>query len=285
MTMAGASTRIAIIVSSIDPAGQNVKANLLEMREWQFLGKKATESIWQHKNYIMIEIEEYHTYADGIDRKIEQAPELMIFASMHKAKVPRPIITAHFTGNIGEAAHGGRSREIATPAPYALKPVLSMLKSMASGTEFEVTMEGTHHGPSDLQTPSLYVEIGSSEKEWQNKVIGKMLATAIITFTPEKNKPVAVSFGGTHYAPRQTQLLFETDVAFAHVIPEHSLKDLDAEMLKMVFEKSKPDFAHLDRKSISAEKRKWLEENIQKLGYQILRESEIRERWPLRSKL
>ncbi len=275
--------KIAIIVSTADPAGQNIKSNLLELLDWQFLGKKETGSIWQHLNYTLVEIEEYHTYADGIDRKIEQKPDILVFASMHKSRDPKPMITAHFTGNIGEAMHGGRAREIATPAPYALKPVLTMLKTIAGSTEFLVTMEGTHHGPSDLQTPSLYVEIGSSEKEWGDKKVGRMLAQAITTFTPAEKKPVLVSFGGTHYAPRQSKLLFETDVTFAHVIPDHSLKDLDFEMLQIVFEKSTPDFAHIDRKSISGEKRRWLEENIRKLGYQILRESEIRERWPIRS--
>jgi D-aminoacyl-tRNA deacylase len=272
-----ASERIAIIVSAADQAGQNIKSNLLELKEWQFSGSGETGNIWQCENYILIEIEEYHVYADGIDRKIEKdgyTPELLIFASMHKARDPKPLITAHFTGNISEAQHGGRAREIAIPAPLALKSILLLLKKMASGSEFAVTMEGTHHGPTDLRTPSLYVEIGSSESEWNDRRIGKILATAITTFSIEK-KPVAVSFGGSHYAPKQSQLLFETDIAFAHVIPDHSLKELDFEMLKMIFEKSRPDFVHIDQKSMSKERRKWLVENIKKLGYQILSENEI----------
>ncbi len=270
--------RIAIVVSAADEAGQNIKSNLLELKEWQFLGSRETGDIWQRENYILIEIEEYHVYADGIDRSLEQEgfhPDLLIFASMHKARIPKPMITAHFTGNIGEAMHGGKAREIAIPAPFALKSILLLLKKMTQGSEFTVTMEGTHHGPTDLQIPSLYVEIGSSETEWNDKRIGKILANAITTFSTHR-KPVAVSFGGSHYAPRQSQLLFETDVAFAHVIPDYSLKDLDFEMLKIIFEKSKPDFAHLDQKNMSKERRKWLVENIQKLGYRILSESEIK---------
>ncbi|MEM2934241.1 MAG: D-aminoacyl-tRNA deacylase [Halobacteria archaeon] len=268
---------IAIVISACDPAGQNIKSNLLELKEWHFLGSRETGDIWERENYILIEIQEYHVYADGIDRKIERegfSPELLIFASMHKARDPKPLITAHFTGNIGEAMHGGGAREIAIPAPFALKAILLLLKKMAFGSEFAVTMEGTHHGPTDLRIPSLYVEIGSSEAEWNDQRIGKIIASAITTFSPQR-KPVGVSFGGSHYAPRQSQLLFETEVAFAHVIPEYALKDLDFVMLKKIFEKSKPDFAYLDQ-TMSKERRKWLVENIQKLGYRILSESDIR---------
>ncbi|MEM2924257.1 MAG: D-aminoacyl-tRNA deacylase [Methanocellales archaeon] len=273
-----AKGRIAIVVSTGDPAGQNIKSNLLKLKEWQFLGSRETGDIWKQENYILIEIEEYHVYANGLDLKIEQegfSPELLIFASMHKARDPRPLITGHFTGNIGEAMHGGRDREIAIPAPFALKSILLLLKDLALGSEFEVTMEATHHGPTDLRIPSLYVEIGSSEAEWSDERIGKILARAITTFSM-KREPVAVSFGGTHYAPTQSRLLFETDVAFAHVIPDYALKYLDFEMLKKIFEKSKPDFAHLDI-NMSKERRKWLLENIQRLGYRILSESEIRQ--------
>ena len=125
--------------------------------------------IWRHGDFELAEIDDYHVFQDGIDRALEAAghpPERLIFASKHRSKDGRKTLTVHHTGNFGEGKFGGRPQELATAAP---RIALSLLKSLkASVTSYKVSYEATHHGPSDILVPSVYVEIGSTEVEWRD---------------------------------------------------------------------------------------------------------------------
>jgi D-aminoacyl-tRNA deacylase len=94
-------------------------------------------------------------------------------------------------------------------------------------------------------------------RQWLDDVAGRIVAEAILLHT-ERESPVAVGFGGTHYAPSQTALIFETDVAFGHIFPSHTLDLLDEEMIHQAFTRSKADFAYIDRKSMKAQQRERL---------------------------
>ena len=36
----------------------------------------------------------------------------------------------------------------------------------SSVLDYEITIEATHHGPTSLKKPLLFIEIGSTEKQW-----------------------------------------------------------------------------------------------------------------------
>lgn len=220
-----------------------------------------------------------HIYQDGLDRQLAECglgSDLIIFASKHRSKDGRQILTVHPTGNTTEAKFGGNPMELAQAAPQAMRSIYLSLKALTKNEDFQTTLESTHHGPSDLSTPSLFVEIGSSEVEWVNPVAGRIVANAILTLDDE-DVPVGVGFGGNHYAPRQTKLLEETKVTFGHIFPNHKLDDLDEALINMAFDRSCADFAYFDRKSMSAKQRNRLGSIIEGLGYDVLRESDIRE--------
>jgi len=167
--------------------------------------------------------------------------------------------------------------ELAAVAPQAMRSIYMNLNKLTKNEKFQVSLESTHHGPSDLITPSLFVEIGSSETEWVDPAAGHIVACAILMSEIKNNIPIAVGFGGNHYASRQTKLVEETAVSFGHIFPTYKLDQLNEILIRQAFERSHADFAYFDRKSMSVEQRHRLMRIIENIGYEVIRESDIRE--------
>lgn len=281
--------KITIICSTPDLASQNIKTHLLSLLEWNLLElpensgfSEARES--RDRKFRLIDIEEMHVFQDGIDRKLETAglpASLIIFASKHRSKKEISSLTVHCTGNPSdEAKIGGCPKSLAVSSPAAMKSILMEMKRLVEQKDlkYDVTLEVTHHGPTELLVPSLYAEIGSTEVQWKDPEAGEVAAKAILAVSLEK-VPVAIGFGGGHYAMRQTGLLFETKISFGHNFPKYKLEFLDEALIRQAIEKSKADFAYFDRKSMKSAERKKISEILEKLELRILKESEIREKY------
>jgi D-aminoacyl-tRNA deacylase len=281
--------KITIICSAPDLASQNIKTHLLKLKEWELLelpensgfltALKSTDG-----KFRLVEIEELHVFQDGLDRKLESAglpASVIIFASKHRSKEEINSLTVHCTGNPSEEARlGGRPKELAVSSPAAMKSILLGMKRLAEEKElkYAVTLEVTHHGPTELSAPSLYAEIGSTEKQWKDPDAGEVAAKAILAVSIDR-VPVALGFGGGHYAMRQTGLLLETGISFGHNFPKHQLEFVDEALIRQAIEKSGADFAYFDRKSMKSEDRNRISEILDKLGLMVLKESEIREKY------
>ncbi|MGP8320776.1 MAG: D-aminoacyl-tRNA deacylase [Methanosarcinaceae archaeon] len=276
--------KITIICSIPDQASQNIKNHLLSMWEWTqvkytFDGCPDVWPVYEFENFRIVEIDKYHIYQDGIDEKLINCglpTKVIIFASKHKSNDGRKLLTAHFTGNVKYAEFGGRPQEFAKAAPYTLRSLLKTMHMLAKTTDYTVSMESTHHGPTHLNIPSVYVEIGSDETQWNDPVPGEIIASAIMSLD-QGEVPVAMGFGGGHYAPRQSKLLFETNITFGHNFPSYQLQHIDKELTKQAFENSGADFVYFDRKSMPARERDRIGRIVEKLGYEVLREGDIRE--------
>lgn len=271
-------SKVTIVCSTPDRASQNIKNSLLDLRKWQPISCDSA-SVFEYKDFRLVEISESLIYQDGLDKKLTARgfpAKLMLFASKHSSKDGRSILTVHSTGNVNEAKFGGSERKLAAAAPQAVRSLLRSLKILAENEEYEVTLECTHHGPSDMEVPSVFIEIGSTEAQWADEVAGRMVANAILLLKDE-DSPVAVGFGGTHYAPRPTALTLSTDITFGHIFPSHALDGLDEFMVRQAFVKSGADFAYFDRKSMKGEQREKLQRMVQNTGFEVLKESDIRD--------
>jgi len=281
--------KMTIICSAPDLASQNIKKHLLSLKEWKPLelpensGFSAARQSSDGK-FRLVEIEEIHVFQDELDKKLETVrlpASLIIFASKHRGKEEVNSLTVHCTGNPSEEARlGGRPKELAVSSPPAMKSILKEMKKLAEkkGLKYDVTLEVTHHGPTELSVPSLYVEIGSTEKQWEDLEAGEVAAKAIFAVSLEE-VPVALGFGGGHYAMRQTGLLLETDISFGHNFPKYQLDFVDEALIRQAVEKSNADFAYFDRKSMKSEDRNRISAILEKLGLKVLKESEIREKY------
>ena len=298
--------KTTIICSAPDLASMNIKENLLAMHDWDREG-----DVYESDRVRIVEVDKLHIFCDHIDSELERRglpTNLIIFASKHKSDSSKRLFSAHFTGNVSDAKFGGNPRELAPAAPQLLRPVLHSMRDLATdaGTGYDVSMESTHHGPTALSVPSIYIEIGSTEAEWVDPGAGRIAASAILDLdlnldinldskldlnldsnsnrdpdseVRKSGYPVAVGFGGGHYAHRQTKLIFETEITFGHNFPKYQLDNLDDGLIRDALLKSNADFAYFDRKSMNAAQRNRISAVIEDLGYEVLRERTIRERF------
>ena len=100
--------------------------------------------------------------------------------------------------------------------------------------DYNLTLECTHHGPF-IDKPCMFIEIGSTENEWNDKraafVIAKTIADIIKTYKENPYNEVAVGIGGPHYCPGFNKIQLNSNFAISHIIPEYSLP-LSEEMIK-----------------------------------------------------
>lgn len=268
---------IVVVATRTDPASKNIAESLMDLATWVDDGVCR-----RFEDYRLVLLDEKLITLRGVEDRLKGmglSPDMIVFASRHQAKDGTPRLCGHFSGNSGEAMMGGTSRELAAAAPGALKSFISNLA--ADPIEgFEVTVEATHHGPTDLTVPSFFAEIGSTEREWSNPDAGKAVARSILELE-YLNSPAFLGFGGGHYVKRQNGLLLETKIAFGHLFSNYQAGDLDLSIVEEAARKSGAVGAYLDRKSLrSVEKRK-ISEALDEIGVEMMNEREIRERYPL----
>jgi len=265
--------KAAIICSAADKASENIKCCLLEQAPWK--PTSTDDAKWTFGDFQLLEVRGRLIHQDGIDRAL--AADLLIFASRHQSKTRKePLLTAHYSGDICSKAQGPAGT-LACAAPYALKRILQNLKRFSAT---EVVMEATHHGPYDILTPSLFIEIGSSEQDWIRKDLGNAVARAILEFGSQSENgqcATAVGFGGGHYAIRHTDVLLSTDICFGHVFATHQIECLNRDKIRQAFDKSRAQFAYFDRKSMGKLKSE-IESVVRELGYDVLKAAHIKQR-------
>jgi D-aminoacyl-tRNA deacylase len=196
---------------------------------------------------------------------------MVVFASRHEAKAGLPWLGGHFTGIL----ENGQSK-LSAAAPCGLRSFLHNI----SLSGYAVSAEATHHGPVDLKTPCFFAEIGSTQKEWQDRQAGETVARAILALEC-KELPVFLGFGGGHYVARQTELLFEANVAFGHLFSNYQMAGVNREVVEEALGKSNAAYAYLDRKSLRSAERKRIEGILAELDLPVLRSREIRANFPV----
>ena len=172
---------IALVCWINDKAGMNIKENLINSFEFNELEEKFdNNSIYQYtinnKIIKLYTINSQHIFTDDLDKKIEA--DIFVFITTHSAAEGRPSLTVHPIGNFGKAEKGGKEKTLCVPHSILLKKIFIELNNNAK-EPYEATMEGTHHGPY-MEKPVLFVEIGSTEKEWVDKDAGKIIAKSVI---------------------------------------------------------------------------------------------------------
>jgi len=237
-----------------DPAGHNMA---------KFLSKNMTkdDDIFRGEYYDLIIIPTPAISADWLEEKYDY--DGFIFLSKHAAESGQLALTCHSTGNFSEAKFGGSDRQIAIPHPDLQKAYLQTLrKNQSMFSNFQITIEATHHGPTALKKPSIFIEIGTTEKQWTDESLCNSVATMIhqVLSRPIKENPVAICFGGTHYPSKFTSELLDGKYALGTVIPKHALANLDDDLFSHILSQNKTaTAAFLDWSGLGSDKQKVLE--------------------------
>jgi D-aminoacyl-tRNA deacylase len=263
---------VAIICSRADPASLNIFERLIEQESWEDRDGFLASGRWR-----LLIHEGRQSALRGLDARLKDLglqPEMVVFACRHESKAGLPWLGGHFTGIFENG-----QRELSAAAPGGLRSFLHNIRAVAP-QGFIISAEATHHGPTDMRTPCFFAEIGSTIAQWRDVHAGEAAARAILSLE-NKERPVFLGFGGGHYVQRQTDLMFESDVAFGHLIPTYKMPDLDGALVEDARIKSGADFAYIDRKSLRSEERKTIVAILDDLGLPILRSREIRAKFPL----
>jgi D-aminoacyl-tRNA deacylase len=257
--------KIAFVSSRLDLAGQNIRHHLLQLLDAGATG-------WQEgRTYEFIEVDGRLIHAEGIDRKTDA--DLVIFISRHYSTRPVPVLTVHITGNFREAELGGTARTLAPAATAMMHATLRELKKHCPAG-YRVSYEVTHHGPTGLDLPSFFVEIGSTEKEWTDPAAGLAVAQSVLSAVPQDPVPL-IGFGGTHYAARETEIALTSRGAFGHIAHTREAATLCETMILAMMEKSRAVAAYIDRKALNREDLNRLSGMLATTGIPRLSESEI----------
>ena len=183
-----------------------------------------------------------------------------IFLSKHASKSGIPTLTCHFAGNYADNPYGGNSREIALSYPHLQKQYLSHITNVKSAIpDYDIVIESTHHGPTSLKRPVLFVEIGSTEKQWKDTNAASIVCDCILNVIEDDSKlcrKVGVGLGGTHYPIKFNKLLLNSEFCLAAVATKYDLRSIDEDMLRQMILKSIEKVTHVivDWKGLGKEK-------------------------------
>ncbi|PSP69515.1 hypothetical protein BRC79_04060 [Halobacteriales archaeon QH_8_67_27] len=262
---------LAVVVSEADSASAHIGDHLLAVDDWAEHEDSTRPdgdgggTVYRTDSVELREFDDLHLNVDGVgdvfgrvDGEDERvAPDLLVFASRHAGETDA-LLTAHHTGNFGPAEYGGETGQFARACPNAHRRVIEALGTHAP-PGYEVGMECTHHGPTDVGVPSMFVEVGSDEPQWEDPDAARAVARAILALrnvdpdAPGENgtRRQLVGFGGGHYAPRFERIVRETDWAVGHVGADWCLNamgdpEANRDVLDRAFAASEADYAVLE---------------------------------------
>ena len=269
---------ILLVASRKDIAGVNIARHILN----QYPFCKTSESFQENPVY-SAEINGEKVYFVTLKEETINAQslpdhfadlDLVVFISRHSSASGTPTLSAHTPGNFGAAELGGLPRKVSVSPATALRDALKALMRFKGEMKlnYEVSYECTHHGPS-LNVPAMFVELGSSEKQWNDLKAAEAVAhaamEAIVKFGVSERTAV-LGIGGPHYNQRFTKMALEDELIFGHIIPKYAVQWVDAEILFQCVERTleKVDCAILDWKGIKGKDKPKLLAALQEIGLQ-----------------
>ena len=238
-------SQLHLLVSREDVAGMNICT---------FLNNRAQKKV--------IEVNNISIYSD--EELYNQVPSnsTSIFLSRHSARSLRPSFTVHPIGNFGKADFGGKINTLVRCNSFILKRLLLNIKDLVNSRtyrlmyNYEISLEVTHHGPYS-EYPVVFIEVGSSEAQWQDLEACRLIAQVVNGFEYEKTIQTdkwtsSIGFGGNHYANKFTKIILETEYSIGHICPKYALPLLNDDLVNQMIMNTepKPKIAFFDKKSM-----------------------------------
>jgi D-aminoacyl-tRNA deacylase len=266
-----------IVTSQKDIAGSNIYELLASgfgfEEDREFEGKP----IYKKGDVWLIATERGQVGAEHLDDFF--APDYYVFASRHRSESGERTLTVHVTGNLTEKAEvGGRPKELAYANSDAMKVALIELERgrKEGSLDYKVSMEATHHGPTGLKKPVLFVEVGSTEVEWRDeKAVGVVARAALMAAENKEEFTRAIGIGGNHYAPVHTKAVLLSDIAIGHIIPTYAINEIELKEFSKAVEKTGAEFGFLDWKGMRKEHKDRVRGFAEELGLPLKRGKDI----------
>lgn len=272
-----------ILTTKQNICGQNIREALLE--NWDF--KETSESfdgtpIFQYQYVRLIYSERDVLESDHCD---SLNADMLIIGSRHKSVANKPSLLTHITGNLGkDNSHGGNPFELSYGSTRAIREsYLGLMKEREKLNleDFDVTVEATHHGPTAMKTPLIFVEVGSTEKEYNNKqavlAVSNIIMKICLNQKEEEIIP-SICFGGGHYATRFNELMEITPVAIGHILPKYQKENLTVKIVEQMIDKiiEKVKWAIIDRSSLNTDQIRIIKDGCSTRGVEVVKAKEVK---------
>ncbi len=267
---------------SITDTGINWHENPIFKLEILSSGKFSEEFLKSNQIYLGLTTKPLIFLDELIFNQFKFNPDLIIFASRHTSATARPAFLVHTTGNWSSSNDfGGNPQDLSKTSALLHKAGFESLKAQINEhnfTGFSLDIEVTHHGPTTLDIPLIFMELGSSKQEWLIKNAGELVANAIVNtvfkylnFKKENNQQVGLGFGGTHYAPNFNRLISSQNVALSFICPKYYVQELNENLIKMMVNNTleEIDYFIVDWKGTNSEDKKHLIPLLEKFDIPI----------------
>ncbi len=216
--------KILIVCSESDPASKRI---------CRFLPKNIDADVIPTRMHLYFETKESY--------------DLIIFPSKHESSRKINMLSCHGTGNFGEARYGGEDRQLSKTNAIIQSWVLKELNRVNREKRFKlnVSFEATHHGPL-TKTPSIFIEIGSSEEQWNNDRYCSGIAEVITKLVKDADRIVstkeesAIGFSRSHYVPLISQYITKNKIGIGHICPEYSMEHLNDNIIEQMIKRTIP---------------------------------------------
>lgn len=263
-------SRYLIIASKKDVAGIGITTVLSQFRKSPAMNLFEKES----KGFDFYILDEEVIYTENLDLEKINRYDFVIFASKHKSEKGGKTLSVHAPGNWRRADFGGINQKICPSSAVFQKYLFERLNANAKKfglLDYAVTLECTHHGPL-IERPCVFIEVGSTEKEWADRkacfAVAKTISETIEEFKENSYREPSVGIGGPHYCPNFNKIQLSSNIALSHIIPQYSLP-LNEEMVLEAIEKTQEEveFFLLDWKGLgNSEQRKQVTDVLDKLN-------------------
>ncbi|KAJ1459421.1 hypothetical protein M885DRAFT_560779 [Pelagophyceae sp. CCMP2097] len=255
--------------------------------------------------------EEKHMHElDHVDQTFSDAatqplPRDVLFLSRHASKSGTPALCCHAIGvpEGTEAKSGGESGKYPPPSPL-LAPTYRLLHKVVKASalsHFDASLEASHHGPL-LKTPCMFVEIGSTEAEWDLSEPADLWVDALVellglserggkpgspsemcwaSLSPDARAAATVVFGagGGHYQAKLSDALRADESAFVgHMLAGYIFdfekddwqKTLEAARSSTALAYGREPLLRVDKKGFQADKRARIVAFAEERGWKYL---------------
>lgn len=269
---------ILIVASTKDIAGVNIAQQILEHYGFERLSEVFHEKPVYLKRLHDREVRLLFVNEEPVNTQFITdffTPQLLVFISRHSSISGIPTLSVHTPGNLAEAELGGISRKISVSPASAMRDALLEMAKMKEEMklDYQVSYECTHHGPS-LDVPTMFVELGSSPKQWKDSRAAEAVAHATMAAVSKQSAyPAAVGIGGPHYGEKFTRIALNTSTAFGHIIPKYAIPRVDPEMIRQCVERTVENVESviLDWKGIKGVDKARLMATLEEIGVGIER--------------
>ena len=271
------STYFTLVASKQDLASMTMANYLIHNKHFSVHDKNNSEE-YTSEVYKKIKLHISHEnllYIEELDRRYPHS-KAFIFLSKHRSESKIPTLTCHCTGNYADNPYGGNSRELAISYPYLQKRYLKEINnSKPALSYYEIVIEASHHGPTSLKKPVLFIEIGSTERQWIDRNAASIVCNCLLRVLVNglgKCEKVGICLGGTHYPSKFNTLLLESEFGLGAVAPRHNLESVDKDMLNQMIAKSIERVTHIivDWKGLGKEKNRIMG-LVEDTGLKVLR--------------